>query len=394
MAHSPRSPHSPRSSRDRMTPPRLKSPLKSPIHNDSTNPKRLNATVLFPSDSKYVPFEQINKSTVKNVLPCPFSKSTIKRKIPSKPYQAMQIDNVATDFYFQPIDWSSKNLIGLVNNEGSTVIVSPDHFSYSQLKYVSCDSLCLKFAPDGDVLNLGSQLGPVRRHDIVKHEPISTTMLCNSALYSIEQIGSVVITGHENGLIITFDYRERCVKPIATARHEQVVCSLKQNSDQIRFASGSQDNKVKIWDLRNLEKPTLCYDQHESATRAISWSPKDKDMICSGGGFSDRKIRIWNSVTGDTESVIDAEAQICNIFWNKDYNEIATTEGYRSNAISVRSAQDLKLIGINHSNNSRINYAAMSPDQQQIVTVTDLDPMMFWKLFPDDNSKSIKRSVR
>jgi WD40 repeat protein len=52
--------------------------------------------------------------------------------------------------------------------------------------------------------------------------------------------------------------------------------------------------------------------------RALSWSPTAPGIIASGGGTSDKTIRIWNAETGTTINAVDTGSQVCNLLWNEE----------------------------------------------------------------------------
>ncbi len=59
------------------------------------------------------------------------------------------------------------------------------------------------------------------------------------------------------------------------------------------LASGGNDNKVVIWDLRKLTAINEI-KQHKSAVKAIAWCPWKTSLLATGGGSQDKKIIFWN----------------------------------------------------------------------------------------------------
>jgi cell division cycle 20-like protein 1 (cofactor of APC complex) len=54
--------------------------------------------------------------------------------------------------------------------------------------------------------------------------------------------------------------------------HKQEICGLKWNSEENQLASGGNDNRLFVWEKMN-EQPTLRFNEHTAAVKAITWSP-------------------------------------------------------------------------------------------------------------------------
>eukprot|EP01084_Bolivina_argentea_P185738 320263_1 len=182
--------------------------------------------------------------------------------------------------------------------------------------------------------------------------------------------------------------------------HKQEVCGLKWSHDSLYLASGGNDNKLSIWDLRyiNNNKP-LCYGKHKAAVKAITWSPHESGLIASGGGTADRCIKFWNinSFVASSQShnnnnkhiqilkpseVIDTGSQVCNLLWSKNVNEIVSTHGYSLNQIVVWKYPSMDKIVTLTGHTYRVLYLAGSPDGQTIVTGAGDETLRLWNIFP------------
>lgn len=153
------------------------------------------------------------------------------------------------------------------------------------------------------------------------------------------------------------------------------VCGLKFSPfDDIVLASGGNDNKLFIWDLRNtlttpsgpkepqrairrgrlsttpfsnLTNPTVRetlstnggssdsqssggnpgksgssatpgplfhLTEHRAAVRGLAWSPHTRGLLASGGGRQDPIIRFWNTSLGYKIDQLQCHAQVCRLF--------------------------------------------------------------------------------
>lgn len=115
--------------------------------------------------------------------------------------------------------------------------------------------------------------------------------------------------------------------------HKQEVCGLKWNNDggpqAAVLASGGNDNKVCIWDLRGSKRaglrsngassgvsgdersdvPLWKFHQHTAAVKALAWDPHVSGVLATGGGTADKHIRFWNAYNGSLLHELDTGSQ-------------------------------------------------------------------------------------
>lgn len=111
-----------------------------------------------------------------------------------------------------------------------------------------------------------------------------------------------------------FDVRRRAA--IARVRgHAQEVCGLEwSTTDEWALASGGNDNRVLLWDARNMlstttaatattthpmllpaaPRPVHIITGHTAAVKAIAWHPRRRGVLVTGGGAVDRTLRVWD----------------------------------------------------------------------------------------------------
>lgn len=53
------------------------------------------------------------------------------------------------------------------------------------------------------------------------------------------------------------------------------------------LASGGNDNKVNIFDIRKSKKALFTIEEHKAAIRALEWCPWDSNLLATGGGSGD-----------------------------------------------------------------------------------------------------------
>lgn len=59
------------------------------------------------------------------------------------------------------------------------------------------------------------------------------------------------------------------------------------------LASGGNDNRVVIWDIRN-SKSIVELKHHKGAVKGLAWCPWKNNLLATGGGRRDGRIILWN----------------------------------------------------------------------------------------------------
>jgi WD40 repeat protein/energy-coupling factor transporter ATP-binding protein EcfA2 len=83
--------------------------------------------------------------------------------------------------------------------------------------------------------------------------------------------------------------------------HESDVLSVAFAPDGTRVASGSDDNTIRVWDLRHPQSEPLILRGHDDTVHAVAFAP-DGTRVVSGG--DDKTIRIWDLRQPQSEPVI------------------------------------------------------------------------------------------
>lgn len=139
------------------------------------------------------------------------------------------------------------------------------------------------------------------------------------------------------------DVRDQAIKPFKRCSgHRQEVCGLRWSNDDganaAVLASGGNDNKVCIWDLRGQQKsrlpsstggpgrssvapssgvgedggevPLWKFHEHTAAVKALAWDPHVPGVLATGGGTQDKHIRFWNVGSGTMLNQLDTGSQV------------------------------------------------------------------------------------
>lgn len=161
----------------------------------------------------------------------------------------------------------------------------------------------------------------------------------------------VLSSGSRDRTIHHRDVREATHRPFKRSLgHKQEVCGLRWNGDAnyqtALLASGGNDNKVCIWDLRGSRRPGLNvpsgagmgsgsgvstggglgglgghgedgadtplwkFHEHTAAVKALAWDPHVSGVLATGGGTADKHIRFWNVLNGNMLAQLDTGSQV------------------------------------------------------------------------------------
>lgn len=111
---------------------------------------------------------------------------------------------------------------------------------------------------------------------------------------------------------------------------EEVYSCEWSHIDKRKFASGSYDHTVKVWDA--ISTTSLYTFEHAFVVYQVAWHPTHESILASCSG--DETFRIWDLRVGkDVKAVKAHDNEILTIDFNKYDNYIAT--GSTDNTIKV-----------------------------------------------------------
>lgn len=315
------------------------------------------------------------------------------RSISKMPYRVLDAPDLADDFYLNLVDWGSQDVlaVGLGSSvylwNGSTGAVDP------LCDLGASDSICsLSWIGSGTHLAIGTNSGLVEIWD-------ATTFKCTRKMTGHSMRASslawnqhILTSGSRDRTILHRDVREPAHFMKRLESHKQEVCGLRWNIEENKLASGGNDNKLFVWDGLNNE-PLYKFNEHQAAIKAIAWSPHQRGILASGGGTADRRIKIWNTLTGNKINDVDTGSQVCNLAWSKNSNELVSTHGYSRNQIVIWKYNTMQQIASLTGHTYRVLYLSMSPDGQTIVTGAGDETLRFWNVFEKTKTDETSSSV-
>ncbi|KAF9819546.1 hypothetical protein IEO21_02010 [Rhodonia placenta] len=356
------------------------------------------------------------------------------RNVCKTPYRVLDAPELADDFYLNLVDWASTNVLGV--GLGSCVYLWTAHTAQVSKLCDLSDSndtiSSVSWVQKGTTLAVGTLSGRLRIYDANTLQLQRTYQQAHTQrIGALSWNAHILSSGSRDRMIHHRDVREAGTKPFKRVQgHRQEVCGLRWSGDggaqAATLASGGNDNKVCIWDLRGSKRPQPSaaarattatasatasssgedggevplwkFHEHTAAVKALAWDPHVAGVLASGGGTADKHIRFWNTFNGNMLNELDTGSQVCNLAWSLTSHELVSTHGFSSTTaqhqICIWKYPSLDMVASLTGHTYRVLYLAMSPDGETIVTGAGDETLRFWNAFPKRENHEAKRESR
>ncbi|TDL22892.1 WD40 repeat-like protein [Rickenella mellea] len=347
------------------------------------------------------------------------------RSVCKTPYRVLDAPDLADDFYLNLVDWSSTNVLGV--GLGSCVYLWTAHTAaVSKLCDLSSSQdtvSSVAWVQKGTTLAIGTLSGRLHIYDASTLQLQRTYSQAHTQrIGALAWNAQVLSSGSRDRTVHHRDVREPSTRPFRRcAGHRQEVCGLRWSHDggpqAAMLASGGNDNKVCIWDLRGSRRPGIGgttpgtptgvgagdqplwkFHEHTAAVKALAWDPHVSGVLATGGGTQDKTIRFWNVFNGTMLNELDTGSQVCNLTWSLTSHELVSTHGFSSttaqNQICIWKYPSLNMVASLTGHTHRVLYLAMSPDGETIVTGAGDETLRFWNAFPKKEDRESRRESK
>ncbi|KAL8953276.1 MAG: hypothetical protein Q9222_000842 [Ikaeria aurantiellina] len=302
------------------------------------------------------------------------------RAISKVPFKVLDAPDLADDFYLNLVDWGSGNTLGV--GLGSCVFTwSSATGKVTKLCDLQDDIVTsVSWIQRGSHVAVGTNKGLVQIWDAERCRRLRTMTGHTARVGALAWNEHILSSGSRDRLIYHRDVRQPNQWLRKLSGHKQEVCGLRWNREDGQLASGGNDNKLIIWDKLDTNHQ-FKFSDHTAAVKAIAWSPHQRNLLASGGGTADRRIKFWNTKLGTCVQEIDTGSQVCNLAWSENSNELVSTHGFSQNQIVVWKYPSMTQVASLTGHTYRVLYLAMSPDGQTVVTGAGDETLRFWKCF-------------
>eukprot|EP01080_Neovahlkampfia_damariscottae_P005404 gene5404-9217_t len=343
-----------------------------------------------------------------------------KREINQNSERILDIPGIIDDFYLNILDWSKKNIIsiGLTENLYLYNYLNSKSFKFTSLNsdYNSGYISSLKFEENGNFIGIGTSKGNIELWDIEKEKKIrnikSKERSSNERILSLDWNDYILTSGGKNK-ILNHDVRMKNDLVSNLNFHSNEVCGLKWSNDKKYLCSGGSDNLCFIFDSKNIKNPLFQIKEHNSSIKSINWSNSlyghttNENILLTGGGLNDGKIKIWNITKLKNEQTISysLNSQISSI--SSSNNEFITTSGFNNstnhhsnqslngNQISIfkYKKKQIKNIFNLKGHTQRILHSVQSPvENEKIITASSDETIRIWNVFQKNTIKNSKNN--
>jgi len=194
---------------------------------------------------------------------------------------------------------------------------------------------------------------------------------------------SNIVSGGMDGTVKVWDASTGGI--IWTGSHTDAVSSVNFSPDNSRVVSGGWDARVRVWDwIANIPRwrgthsdslIVIRYDfppwdvQYEyqklGRVNAVNFSPDNSKVV---SGSRDRKVKVWDAVTGALIWTGEHGAAVTTVNFSSDNSKVVSGSGDRKVRVWDAVTGVLIWTGEHTDKISPVNSANFSPDNSKIVS--------------------------
>jgi WD40 repeat protein len=300
----------------------------------------------------------------------------------------ISLSGLSDDFYTSVIDWSSAGYVALALAKDVHIFDPSTHGSLQLDTGVEELVSSVRWSEDGQHLAVGLESGSALIYDLALRRFIRLLRPHAQRVLAADWSGSVLATGSRGGDVVFSDLRIKQATVGALSAHAEDVCGLAFSSDRASLATGGGDHLAKVWDLRETSEARHTLYDHAGAVKALAWSPHQRGLLATGGGSSDRTLRLWetSAALAHCRSVVDTGSQVTSVAWSRTSSELATGHGYNMHSVCLWSAPTLAKVADLKAHEGRVLGLAVSPDGSLLASVgvgaePEQSRLWFWDAF-------------
>lgn len=314
------------------------------------------------------------------------------RYISSVPERILDAPELRNDFYLNLMDWGKHNILTVALNEhvylwdasrGDIILLTKMEDENGYICSVS-------WSKEGKFLAIGTSENTVELWDVQYQKRLRSMDGHTARVSSLSWNDHILSSGSRSGLIHQHDVRVAQHHLSTLAGHTQEVSGLTWSPDGRHLASGGNDNLVNIWSGVQGGSAVHSFTDHQSAVKALAWCPWQPSILASGGGTSDRHIRIWNVNSGSKVIAWDTQSQVSSLVFSPNYRELVSSHGFGQNNLVIWKYPSLSKVMVLEGHQDRVLNLVLSPDGSTVASISADETIRLWKCFEKDPTKKAK----
>ncbi|XP_028937516.1 cell division cycle protein 20 homolog [Ornithorhynchus anatinus] len=319
----------------------------------------------------------------------PGSSKKTGRYIPSMPERILDAPEIRNDFYLNLVDWSGQNVlaVALDNCVYLWSASSGDILQLLQMERPGDYVSSVAWIREGNYLAVGTSNAEVQLWDVQQQKRLRNMSSHAARVGALSWNSYILSSGSRSGHIHHHDVRVAEHHVATLSGHSQEVCGLRWAPDGRHLASGGNDNLVNVWSGApgdGSRAPLQTLTQHQGAVKAVAWCPWQSNVLATGGGTSDRHIRIWNVCSGACLSAVDAHSQVCSILWSSHYKELISGHGFAQNQLVIWKYPTMTKVAELKGHTARVLSLTTSPDGATVASAAADETLRLWRCFELD----------
>ena len=233
-------------------------------------------------------------------------------------------------------------------------------------------------------LAVGTQSGGILTIDSESNSIVHTLQVHSGRVDAICWNNALFASASQDKRVILSDTRQRLATVSVIKGHSEEVCGVAWSPDGMYLSTGGLDKQLNVWDVRQNERPVFSSSKHTSAVKAMDWSRTERNVLASGGGREDGKIRLWDIQRGREVSCIDTQSQVCTLLFSPTEFELLSTHGYpkpASKVWSVSMTGESRELGVLGTHTGRVLHSTLGADGKMVMTGGEDERICLWNVF-------------